>query len=293
MATEKINFGGLTGDYADFERAQIVIVPVPFDMTSDWLRTWTKGSERGAEAIIEASQFMELYDIETKSLAYEHIINTLNPITADSSAEIVAKVESAIKDLIQRGKFAVVIGGEHAVSIGAFAAHATKEPITIVQLDAHTDLRSEFGGDKLSHACVMARAKEIGPIVQIGIRSMDSVEVPNMKADNVFFSKDIYNRDDWIDKAIGKMGKKVYVTIDLDVFDIGIMPSVGTPEPGGLNYNLVMKFLKKLSEKKEVIGFDVVELSPSPSNKSPDFLAAKLIYTFLSYIFVKRPKPKE
>jgi len=290
MASEKINFGGLTGDYTSLEMAQIVIVPIPFDKTTTYLKEWTKGSERGPAAIIEASQFMELYDLETKSHVYESIIHTMDPFSAASSKELVELTDAAVTDFMQKDKFVVILGGEHTVSIGAIAAHARKEPITVVQLDAHTDLRDEFGGDKFSHACVMARAKELGPILQIGIRSSDSTEASNIKLEDIFFAKDIYNKEDWIDKAIKKVGKKAYVTIDLDVFDTGIMPSVSTPEPGGLNYNLVIKFLKKLAESREIVGFDVVELSPTPSNKSPDFLAAKLTYTLLSYIFAVRKK---
>jgi agmatinase len=288
---EQINFAGITGEYADLETAKIVIIPVPFDLTSQWTRSWSRSSERGPQAIIEASQFMELYDIETKTLTYENIIHTSAPITARSSKELVENVEAKVEELIKLGKFVVVLGGEHTVSIGAIWAHKEKkEDLTVVQLDAHTDLRDDYEGDKFSHACVMARAKEIAPIVQIGIRSLDNSELINMPKDGVFYAKDIYNRDDWMDNAINKMKKKVYVTIDLDVFDNGAMPSVGTPEPGGLDWYRILGFLKKLSEKREIVGFDVVELAPNPSNKAPDFLAAKLTYTFLSYIFAEKNK---
>jgi len=286
-----MNFAGITGDFADLETAKIVIIPVPFDITTQYLRSWTRSSERGPQAIIEASQFMELYDIETKALTYENIIHTMAPITAQTSKEIVEAVEAKVEELIKQGKFVVVLGGEHTVSIGAIWAHKEKkEDLTVVQLDAHADMRDEFEGDKFNHACVMARAKEIAPIVQIGIRSLDNSELPTMAPDKVFYAKDIHNKDDWMDKAISKMGKKVYVTIDLDIFDNGTMPSVGTPEPGGIDWYKVTEFLKKLSEKREIVGFDVVELAPNPANKAPDFLAAKLVYTFLSYIFAEKNK---
>jgi len=287
----QMNFAGITGDFADLETAKIVIIPVPFDITTQYLRSWTRSSERGPQAIIEASQFMELYDIETKALTYENIIHTMAPITAQTSKEIVEAVEAKVEELIKQGKFVVVLGGEHTVSIGAIWAHKEKkEDLTVVQLDAHADMRDEFEGDKFNHACVMARAKEIAPIVQIGIRSLDNSELPTMAPDKVFYAKDIHNKDDWMDKAISKMGKKVYVTIDLDIFDNGTMPSVGTPEPGGIDWYKVTEFLKKLSEKREIVGFDVVELAPNPANKAPDFLAAKLVYTFLSYIFAEKNK---
>jgi len=291
---QKINFGGLTGDYSNPETSKIVILPVPFELTNQWMKGWTAGSGKGPQAIIEASQFIELYDLETKSLVYQNIISTADPVTAPTSKGIVEAVEASVEELLNQGKFVVVLGGEHTVSIGAIWAHKeNNEDITVVQLDAHADLRDEFSGDKLSHACTMTRIKELAPIVQIGIRSMDDSEVPNLGKDTVFFAKDIYNREDWMDKAIGETKRKVYVTIDLDVFDTGIMPSTGTPEPGGLGWYSVMKFLKKLSEKREIIGFDVVELCPNQQNKAPDALAARLVYTFLSYIFATRPKEKK
>ncbi|MGC9310912.1 MAG: agmatinase [Candidatus Aenigmatarchaeota archaeon] len=280
------NFAGLTGDYSDLERSRIVILPVPFDLTSSWI----KGSDLGPKALLEASKNLELYDIETESEVYDLGIHTSEPINAGTSEEMVKKVGTVVESLNKKGKFTVIIGGEHSVSIGAIKSHAKGGNITIVQLDAHSDLRDEYEGDKYSHACVMARAKEVAPIVQIGIRSMDSSELSRLEKDSAFFAKDVYDNDKWIDKAIGKCKDKVYVTIDLDVFDPSIMPSTGTPEPGGLDWYLALKFLKKLSEKREIVGFDIVELCPNPQNKAPDFMAAKLVYTLLSYIFGKEAK---
>jgi len=154
-----------------------------------------------------------------------------------------------------------------------------------LQLDAHSDLRDEYNDSRYNHACVMARARQFAPILQVGIRSMDSSEKEFMSKDNVFFAKDIYQKKDWVERAVSKLSDKVYITIDLDVFDPSVMPSVGTPEPGGLSWYDVLALLKPVFEKRDVVGFDVVELCPNDSNKAPDFLAAKLIYKLLSYKF--------
>jgi N1-aminopropylagmatine ureohydrolase len=286
---KKINFGGLAGDYAELERSKIVILPVPFEFTNKWIDGWISGTSKGPKALLEASQYIELYDIETNALVYQNVISTADPIIASSSTEVVEVVASAVKSFLDQEKFVVLLGGEHTVSLGAIRAHTrSTDDITVLQLDAHADLRNEFDGDPLSHACVMARTKDLAPIVQIGIRSMDSTEIQNMNKERVFFAKDIHNRYDWMDKAVSMTSKRVYVTIDVDVFDTGIMPSASTPEPGGLDWYMVTNFLKKLSEKREIVGFDVVELCPNPQNRAPDFLAAKLVYTFLSYIFAEK-----
>jgi agmatinase len=187
---------------------------------------------------------------------------------------------------LDKGKFIIVIGGEHSVSIGSIQAHAEKyDDLTVLQLDAHTDLRDEYHDSKYNHACVMARVKEKCPIVQVGIRSMDASEKDSIDSSRTFFAKDIYNNTDWIKQVISKLTDNVYVTIDLDVFDPSIMPSTGTPEPGGLLWYDVLMLLKNISKKKNIVGFDVVELCPESHNRAPDFLAAKLIYKFLSYKF--------
>ena len=157
--------------------------------------------------------------------------------------------------------------------------------MTVLQLDAHADLRDEYDGSKFNHACVMARIKELCPAVQVGIRSMDISEKESIDPDKTFFAKDIVDTADWIQNVISLLSDNVYVTIDLDVFDPSIVPSTGTPEPGGLGWYEVLSLLKNLSSAKNIVGFDVVELCPNENNKAPDFLAAKLIYKFLSYNF--------
>jgi len=278
-----LNYGYLPEEYSDPENAGIVIIPVAYDGTS----TWVKGADKGPEAIIEASANMELYDIETDSEVYKRGIFTERLIGGEiSTSEMVEAVFDNVKYYLGKSKFTIVIGGEHSVSIGSVKAHAEKyDDLTILQLDAHTDLRDEYNGSKYNHACVMARAKEVCPIVQVGVRSMDIGEKDFIDSSRIFFAKDIYGKTDWIEKVIPKLSDNIYITIDLDVFDSSIMPSTGTPEPGGLLWYDVLALLKTVSTKKNVVGFDVVELCPDDRNKAPDFLAAKLIYKLLSYKF--------
>jgi agmatinase len=280
---ETINFGYLPEEHSNPENAGIVIIPVAYDGTS----TWLKGADNGPAAILEASANMELYDIETDSEVYRKGIFTENIIGGEiSTKEMIDIVTETAKYYLERNKFTVIIGGEHSVSIGTIKAHAERyENLTVLQLDAHSDLREEYNGSKFNHACVMARAKEHCPIVQVGIRSMDYSEKKSMDTSRAFFAKDIYDNRDWIKKVISKLTDNVYITIDLDVFDPSIMPSTGTPEPGGLMWYDVLALLKAVAAKKNIVGFDVVELCPGQENKAPDFLAAKLIYKLLSYKF--------
>jgi len=280
---QELSFGYLPEEYSKPDNARIVIIPVAYDGTS----TWMKGADRGPEAIIEASANMELYDIETDSEVYKEGIFTDDLIKADASvAEIIEVVSETVMYHLENDKFTVVIGGEHSVSIGAIKAHAEYfGDLSVLQLDAHADLRDEYNGSRFNHACVMARAKELCPIVQVGIRSMDVSEKDSIDMSRTFLAKDIYNNMVLIDKVISKLSDNVYITIDLDVFDPSVMPSTGTPEPGGLLWYDILELLRVVFSKKNVVGFDVVELCPDPRNKAPDFLATKLIYKLLSYKF--------
>jgi len=279
------NFGDLPRIYCRPDDSRIVIVPVPYDRTS----TWIKGANKGPSAIIEASSNMELYDIETDSEVYRHGIFTDRPIgrLKDLPPEgMVDAVRQRVLRHIKKDKFVVVIGGEHSVSIGAINAHVKEYAgLTVLQLDAHADLRDEYEGSKYNHACVMARVKELCPIVQVGIRSMDISEKQYLDERRVFFAERILGGKGWIQNIIALLSSKVHITIDLDVFDPSVMPSTGTPEPGGLLWCDVLKLLKAVCAARNVVGFDVVELCPNEKNKSPDFLAAKLIYKLLSYKF--------
>jgi agmatinase len=283
-----IHYGDLPKPYCEFETSKVAIVPVPYDGTS----TWIKGADKGPKALLDASANMEIYDIETDSEVYKIGIFTDCPITEDSSPEaMVEAVKERTLKLIEKGKFTVIIGGEHSVSIGTIQAHAKKyKNLSVLQIDAHSDLRDSYEGSKNNHACVMARAKELCPIVQVGIRSMDSSEKTNLDPNRVFWAHKIVNCDDWMDQAIDLLTENVYLTIDLDGFDPSILPSTGTPEPGGLTWYPTLKFLRRVIEKRNLVGFDIVELCPNTDDKASDFLAAKLLYKILTYKYLNQIK---
>jgi agmatinase len=230
---------------------------------------------------------MELYDIETNTEVYLQGIYTADPIRENSSPKkMVHAVYMSVNQYIKSGKYIVVIGGEHSVSIGSIIAHAENHSdFSVLQLDAHADLRHEYEGSIYNHACVMARVREICPYVQAGIRSLDIEEKELMTDDNVFLMADIRGKTDWMDALTERLTPNVYITIDLDVLDPSVMPSTGTPEPDGLLYHEIIALLRKVNESVNIVGFDVVELCPNGHNKSPDFLAARLIYQLLSYKF--------
>ncbi|MFC1570779.1 agmatinase [Candidatus Omnitrophota bacterium] len=279
-----ISFGDMGREFKDKDSSKITILPVPYDKTS----TWIKGADKGPFAILEASQELELYDIETGFEVYRNGIHTLPALEVKDldPEKMVELVQKNVLTSLGKDKFVVTVGGEHSVSIGAILAHDKKfKDISVLQLDAHADLREEYMGSRYNHACAMARIKDMSPAVQYGVRSMSIEEKQSDKSDNIFFAQKIVKDPGLSDKAIDKLNSNVYVTIDLDVFDPSIMPSTGTPQPGGLDWYGVTGLLKDLAEKKNVIGFDVVELCPNDTNKAPDILAAKLIYKFLSYIF--------
>lgn len=276
------NFGGLAKKFTNYKKAEIVILPIPFDKTS----TWMKGAAKGPDAIIEASRNMELYDIETNSEVYTKGIFTDKKIQASDSESMINKVYDEVTKLLKDSKFVVALGGDHSVSVGVIRAYADFfNNMSVLHLDAHADMRDSYEGSKYSHACFAARVGEItNNVVSVGIRSMDSLELKKIEENKIIFADEIQNSDNWVQKVVDKLSGDVYISIDLDVFDPGIMPSTGTPEPGGLNWYQVIKLLKTVSKNKSVIGFDVVELCPSP-NKAPDFLCAKLIYKLLSYLW--------
>lgn len=280
-------FGDFTPEEMRYESAAIAILPVPYDGTS----TWIKGADRGPEALLDASYNLEFYDIETKSEVYKQGIATLDPVVENSSPEAMSdEVERRVERILDDGKFPVLIGGEHSVSIGAFRAMARRYPnISILQLDAHSDMRDEYEGSPCNHACVMARAKELTTnITQVGIRSTAREELHNIDPERTFYAHRIAEDSGWIERVSSQLGEEVYITIDLDVLDPSVLPSTGTPEPGGLSYREVISLLRRIIEQHRVVGLDVVELCPNPSAKASDFLAAKLIYQFLSLLYADR-----
>lgn len=276
-----MNFADIPDEHASYERAQIVVLPVPYDETS----TWIKGADKGPDAIITASCNMELYDIETDSQVYERGIFLARPIHhRNDPKRMVNAVYEKVKHYIDEDKFLVLLGGEHSVTIGSVIAFAERfNELCVLQLDAHTDLRHEYLNSIYNHACVMARVRELCPVIQVGIRSMDITETAFLVKESLFLAESIVNRVDWMEKVVSRLSKNVYITIDLDVFDPSIMPSTGTPEPGGLLWYQVIDLLRLVATKRHIVGFDVVELCPNEINKAPDFLAAKLIYKLLSY----------
>ncbi|WBL22836.1 MULTISPECIES: agmatinase [unclassified Zunongwangia] len=277
----KKNYAGIPDKYARIDEAKVVLIPVPYDGTS----TWQKGADKGPDAFLEASENMELYDIETRSEVYKKGIYLAPPVTEDASPEkMVEAVYKTTKNYIAQDKFVTLFGGEHSISIGSIKAfNESFADLTVVQLDAHADLRAEYEGSKCNHACAMHEASKNTNLVQVGIRSMDISETDHMDENQVYFGHDLY--EDWMDDAIGQMTPNVFITIDLDAFDPSILPSTGTPEPGGLFWYETLEFLKLMFKKKNVVGFDIVELCPNKDEKSSDFLAAKLYYKMLSYKF--------
>ncbi len=278
-----MHFGDIPKAFSTFENSKVVLLPVPYDGTS----TWIKGADHGPDAIFKASANMELFDMETQEEVYKIGIYTNKPVLENGSPEkMIEAVEKKVTALLKQNKFVVTIGGEHSISIGSILSHTKHfSEISVLQLDAHADLRETYEGSMFNHACVMARAREKCNVVQVGIRSISEDEVIDER-NSVFYAHRMRNQKNWMDEAIESLTTdNVYLTLDLDVFDPSIMPSTGTPEPGGLLWYDTLDFLKKVFIEKNVVGFDVAELCPTSDNKSPDFLAAKLVYHLLGYKF--------
>ena len=277
----KKNYAGIPDKYARLDDAKVVLIPVPYDGTS----TWGKGADKGPDAFLEASENMELFDIETRTEVYKKGVYLAPPVTEDASPEkMVEAVHKTVKNYIKQDKFVTIFGGEHSISIGTIRAfNESFEDLTVVQIDAHADLRPEYEGTTCNHACAVHEASKKTNLIQVGIRSMDVSELDHMDENQVYWAHDLY--EDWMDDAIGQMTPNVFITIDLDAFDPSILPSTGTPEPGGMFWYETLEFLKLMFKKKNVVGFDIVELNPNKNERSSDFLAAKLYYKMLSYKF--------
>jgi agmatinase len=275
-------YADLPPEYCSLESSRVALVPVPYDETS----TWIKGAERGPAALIDASANMELYDIETDCEVCRVGIYTDAPVDAPGPPEtMVSAVQERVRGHLDAGRFPVVVGGEHTVSIGAVRACAERYPgLSVLQLDAHADLRTEYLGSPYNHACVMARIAESCPIVQVGVRSMDASERSAVVPQRVFLAESIHGRREWFPRVVELLGPRVYVTLDLDVLDPSVMPSTGTPEPGGLGWYDVLGITRAVFAQREVVGFDVVELCPG-AGRAADFTAARLLYKLLAYRF--------
>ncbi|MCD2258842.1 agmatinase [Psychroserpens luteolus] len=276
-------YAGISEEYAKLEHSKIVLIPVPYDGTS----TWQKGADKGPKAFLEASKNMELYDIETDSEVYRQGIYLTQPITINATPEaMVDAVHQETKSYIKKNKFVTVFGGEHSISIGTIRAFNEMFPsLTVLHIDAHADLRQSYDGSTCNHACAVYEASQNTNLIQVGIRSMDIMEKSIMNLDKTYFAHEMVMDDSWMDSAIDQMTDNVFITFDLDAFDPSILPSTGTPEPGGLFWYETLDFLKQVFAEKNVVGFDIVELCPNEIDKSSDFLAAKLYYKMLSYKF--------
>jgi len=268
--------------FADYERARVVLLPVPYDGTS----TFIKGADKAPQAIIDASDSIELYDIEEDTEIYTQGIHTAMPVLENSSPEkMTQSVYKHVKMCLNDGKLVGVLGGEHSVSIGAITATAEKYPdLTVLQLDAHADLRDNYHNSPYNHACVMRRVQEITKVVQVGIRNVCPEEKPFIIPENIFYAHEIRFGDAWMQQAIDRMGENIYLTIDLDCFDPSVLPSTGTPLPGGMTWWQVIDFISAVNRQRNIVGFDVVELCPNPADKSSDVLAAVLVYKLITKI---------
>lgn len=276
-------FAGITKKYTDYENASVLLQSIVYDKTS----TWGKGADKAFGAFIEASENMELYDIETNSEVYKEGIHTLAEIKEITDPEILFRtVYEKTTQLLEANKFLTFLGGEHSVSIGIIKAFSEKfENLTVLQLDAHADLRQTYLGSSYNHACAMHEASKTTNLIQLGIRSMDISEKKFLNPKKCFFAENMHFNKFWIEDSVNLMTDNVYLTIDLDFFDPSIMPSTGTPEPGGLLWNSTINYLKKVFKEKNVVGFDIVEFAPIEKLKAPDFMVAKLYYKLLSYKF--------
>lgn len=282
-------FLDLPAEMRDPREARFAVLPVPYDETS----SWQKGADKGPAAIIDASATVEWYDIQTNAEPCRRGITTLPPIDWKGSPEELAdRVAQAVDAIFDREQLPIVLGGEHSVSIGAIRAAAKRiRNLSVLQIDAHGDTREEYEGSSHNHACVMARARQWCPIVQVGIRAIEAAEAETMERDRVFFAHEIIQNSDrsWMDRAIDLLTDDVYVTIDLDAFDPSLIPATGTPEPGGLSWADVDRFLDRVTARRRVAAFDVVELLPMPGHHASAFTAAKLVYRLISMIVAHEP----
>jgi len=284
-----LNFGGIESMFSEYGKSKIAVIPVPYDLTT----TYISGAKNGPRAIIEASTHMELYDEELEKETYRIGIHTFEPlaVTNENSENMVRMVSEAVSLGIESQKFQVMIGGEHSICLGMVRELLKKHPhLSVLQLDAHADLRDYYHGTPYNHACVGRRISEICPLVQVGVRSISKEEVDFQKTSNVVTISDYETKNNTrcFDEVLSNLTDEVYLTLDLDVLDPAIMPAVGTPEPGGLSWYETIGFLRLLSQNKRIISCDVVELSPQPGNVAPDFLAAKLIYRIMGYVAESR-----
>jgi agmatinase len=283
-----MNFGGINQEkYSNFQDARVIVFPVAYEGTV----SYGTGTGQGAMAIIEASRNMELYDEETDAEVYQIGIHTLAEFPPGKTPQqMMDGLYQKAKELVSTHKFICLLGGEHSISVPVIRAHAEQyHNLSVLQIDAHADLRDTYDGTPHSHASVMARvAKDMRiPSVQVGIRSISADEVRWLDdlPTRIFWAKDIVGHTDWIDEAVNLLTENVYLTIDIDGLDPSLVPTTGTPEPGGLGWYETLALIRKLAEKRRVVGMDLVEFSKTDYSDAPAFLCAKLVYKSLAYIF--------
>jgi agmatinase len=284
-------FGGTTPTTSDFDNARVVILPVPLDRTTSYV----PGTRNGPHEILVASSHMELWDEETQTDVHSIGICTLPEMEfpfADMG-DVMGEIRRVAGEIVNRGKFPVILGGEHSITPPVVAAVAAKHKgLSVLQIDAHADLRESFMGTPHNHACAMRRTLEHAPLTQVGIRSLsgeEAADIPSLKT-KVFYDFNMRHDPSWMDRVVDSLGDVVYISIDVDGFDPAIMPSTGTPEPGGLGWYEALTLLRRVIERRQVVGCDIVELSPMPGNAAPNFMCAKLLYKILSYRFGKETR---
>jgi agmatinase len=284
------NFLGLEGDLGAWEGADVVILPVPYEATV----SYQGGTKGGPQAIIEASRYIELYDQELDAEPADIGVATLPALHLSSGGpeEAVAELRQACDAVFEAAgdRLTIILGGEHSISSAPVLAHAARLPegrrLSILQFDAHSDLRLEYEGSAYSHASVMARCIDDADLVAVGIRALTSDErklIRDRDGITTIFADEMWDNEAWIDRALAALGDDVYITFDVDYFDPSLMPATGTPEPGGLPWYPTMKLLRRVFTEKNVVGADVVELAPIGGNAAPDFVAAKLVYKMVAY----------
>jgi agmatinase len=285
---EPITFGGLNPDEYPYSRCRIAILPIPYEATTSFMA----GTRNGPREMLNASRYLELYDEELDCEVYQLGIHTLPDVetVASSPADMVEVIYQAARGILEDGKFLVALGGEHTITPPLVKASLERHPkLSVLQIDAHGDLRDSYQGSKWSHACAMRRVLEMTNGVQVGIRSISAEEVeilPSLPT-KVFYTHQTRTDPEWCQKVVEALGDPVYVTIDLDGLDPSIMPAVGTPEPGGMGWFETCDLLREVATHRRVVGFDVNELAPIPGQGAPNFLAAKLVYKLLGYVFGK------
>ena len=280
------NFLGLSEAESAYNTARAVILPLPYEKTT----SYKQGTAAGPQAILSASQQVEFYDDELRAEPRKVGIATVaapdfTGLSHEAGLEKIAEVAGLLFD---DGKFVVSLGGEHSVTIPLVREVVRRHPdVSVLQLDAHSDLRRSYEGSPLNHACVMARVDELCDFVAVGLRSGIAGEEEGLRSGSrLFYACEMVRDSSWQQKALDALGEKVYLTLDLDFFDPAIMPAVGTPEPGGFHWYETLAFLREVFREKEVVACDVVELMPQPGQHHADFLAAKLVHRLLGYRFL-------